>query len=124
MSRILNLVLAVLLSCNIFSCGFYEEKIADKHLHPDTMKIVLYELYLADEMNANRIYKDSTLNRQKENLTYYDQIFNNHRISSKDFFSSLEYYQDHPKLFSMLTDSLNNYAQKIVSKELSAPFKK
>jgi hypothetical protein len=109
---------------HLISCGLYDDYVARKHLHPDTMKIILFEFYLADEINTSRLLNDQSLNRESENLSYYNKILDNHHVSSEKFFSSLNYFMQRPKLFSALTDSLNSYAQKKVAEELSAPYKK
>ncbi|MFN9711065.1 MAG: DUF4296 domain-containing protein [Bacteroidota bacterium] len=123
MSKILSYLFGLLLCLYLTSCGFYEDYMARKHLHPDSMKIILFELYVADEINAGRILKDSSINRKKENLKSYDQIFKNHHISETHFFNSLDYYLKRPKLFSTLTDSLNNHAQRMIGKQLNLPYK-
>ncbi len=101
------------------ACGSDKQQVSKKHIHPDTMKIILYELYLADEINAARLLNDRALDRKKENLAYYNHIFDNHRISHEAFFKSLNYYTEHPDLFVVLTDSLNNYAQKMLTEGIN-----
>ncbi|MFN9114657.1 MAG: DUF4296 domain-containing protein, partial [Bacteroidota bacterium] len=53
--------------------------------------------------------------QKKENLAYYDRIFENHRIDHDKFFKSLNYYMNNHALLGVLTDSLNSYAQKMLS---------
>ena len=99
----------VLLSC----CRNKEKKQDTVILHADTVKVILYELYLADEINTFRFKKDSSLNLQHETMAYYESIFEQHGTSYKEFMKSLNYYSDDPKRFAAITDSLNGYALKM-----------
>lgn len=121
MMRLLKYLSLVIL---LGSCTSDKQKVSKKYLHPDTMKIILYELYLADEVNAARLLNDRTLDRKKENLAYYNRIFEIHQISHERFFKSLNYYMENPELFSVLADSLNNYAQKVLTEGLTDPPKR
>jgi hypothetical protein len=89
------------------------------YLQPEKMKLILFDLYLADALNGEKVAKDFSLDRRVENQQYYRRIFDNYSITYDQFSASFEYYVQRPALFDALTDSLNVYAQKMVSQGLS-----
>jgi hypothetical protein len=100
---------SILLSCTDDKKSYVHSEI----LPSDTVKLVLYELYLADEINASRDEKDTSLQREKETLAYYRKVFEDHRTSYEQFMKSMHYYMEDPKRFNAMTDSLNQYARKM-----------
>jgi hypothetical protein len=90
-----------------------ESKTNSSILLQDSLKIILYELYLADEIINIRHEQDSNLNIQEETIAYSRKVFENHKTNHDQFIKSLNNYIDDPKLLATLTDSLNRYAIKM-----------
>jgi hypothetical protein len=107
-----------LIACCL-SCISENDTVPSRYIQPEKMKKIMYDMYLADELNAMRIEKDIQLDRSLENRQYYQNIFANYGVSREQFLSSLDYYMKHPKLFDVLTDSLNVYSQKMITQGLS-----
>jgi hypothetical protein len=61
------------------------------------------------------------LQLQKENVAYYKKILDNYGVDQKKFFVSMDYYTSHPKVFSELADSLNNYANRMGEIKIQLP---
>jgi hypothetical protein len=90
-----------------------ERAVPSSFIQPEQMKKILYECYVADAYNAERIYRDPALQIQKENVSYYKRILDNYGVDSARFFASMKYYTTHARIFSELTDSLSRYAQQM-----------
>ncbi len=103
------------------ACIGDERDVPSVFIQPQEMKKILYECYVADAYNAERIYRDHTLHMQKENVAYYKKILDNYGVSQKKFFASMDYYNSHPKAFSELADSLNNYAKRMGEIKMHLP---
>jgi hypothetical protein len=108
--HVVNIYAFLFLFC---SCIGDERDVPAKYIQPEQMKKILYEYYVADAYNAERIYRDQSLQLQKENITFYKKILDNYGVDQKRFFESMDYYTSHPKILNELTDSLNNYARRI-----------
>ncbi|MFL5771803.1 MAG: DUF4296 domain-containing protein [Flavisolibacter sp.] len=81
-------------------------------LPPEQMKIVLWDVLRADELADYKLMTDTSLNRIQTYIGYYQEILNIHRISREKFRKSLVYYENHPGLFKVVLDSLQNYADR------------
>jgi len=90
-----------------------------EYIQPEQMKRVLYEMYLADAFNSERLVRERTLNHQTETVNYYQQILRNHGIARDKFFKSLDYYKKHPAVYRELTDSLQQFGQRMIGKNLN-----
>ena len=99
----------------LFACGGNTTQVPSRLLQPDSMKVVLHELFLADALNGERVNRLPGLDRGLENKKYYQRIFELHNIDYEKFNESLQYYLDHPVLFNALTDSLSAYSGRISS---------
>ncbi len=108
-----HLALIIIFPLVLSACIGDERNVPSSYIQQEDMKKILYELYVADAYNAERIYRDQTLQLQSENVTYYKKILGNYGVDQKNFFSSMEYYKAHPKIFQELADSLNNYAKRM-----------
>ena len=74
------------------------------------MKVIVWDMLKADELNTVQQAKDSTLRLQKKNLEYYENIFAYHKISRKTFYKAFSYYEAHPLQMKELLDSIDQYA--------------
>ncbi len=94
---------------------------ADPHLIVlDSMKHIMWDLMQSDELYLRILAKDSTAAKRKINIRLYEEVYALHHIRKGQFDSSLKYYESHPVIFKILTDSLSLYAtrenNKIVEK--------
>jgi hypothetical protein len=81
-----------------------------KAMSVDEMKIIMWDMMKADELNNLQATKDSGFAVKKMNFTYYEQVFKIHDITREEFYNSLKYYEAHPPLMKTLIDSLDQYA--------------
>jgi hypothetical protein len=104
----------------IYACGDTNTtKVPGRLLQPDSMKVLLHELYLADALNNERVARVGGLDHNAENYAYYQRIFELHGTNYEVFKESLDFYLEHPALFNTLTDSLAAYTDRLSS--LSTP---
>lgn len=72
------------------------------------MQQVLWDLMRADQYLGNYVLNnDSSLNKTKESLKYYQQVFAIHKISREKFQQSFAFYREHPALFKAIMDSIS-----------------
>lgn len=120
MNRYMRNMILLLGITGIFSCGdTTTAKVPGSLLQPDSMKVILHELYIADALNNERVARLGGMDHYAENHTYYQRIFELHNTRYEAFKESLDFYLDHPALFNTLTDSLAAYSGRMIS--LNAP---
>jgi hypothetical protein len=56
---------------------------------------------------------DSTLQKDKEKIKWYNRVLAIHQVSEKEFKESFAYYQDHPNLMAVIMDSIARKEEKI-----------
>jgi len=78
----------------------------------NAMKLVMWDMIQADEFAIVYIGKDSSRNLQKETNLLYQKVFALHKIDSKRFFASFEFYKNHPDHYKVLVDSLTAFANR------------
>jgi hypothetical protein len=76
------------------------------------MKLVMWDMTLADEFAAVYIKRDSTKDLQKETNLLYQKVFVLHKTDSAHFFNSFDFYRKHPDNYKILLDSLYAYANR------------
>lgn len=76
----------------------------------DQMKVVMWDMMKADELNNLQATKDTGFAIKKMNFAYYEQVFKLHEISREQFYRSLKYYESHPPQMKILIDSLDLYS--------------
>lgn len=82
-----------------------------KHVLPvNTMKVVVFDMLKADDWYARIIVGDTLMQRVKEDIPLYEQVFAVHKLTKKEFFDSYHYYEAHPVAYKELIDSLESYA--------------
>jgi Domain of unknown function (DUF4296) len=99
-SSILLFGLAVLCSCG------NNDDLPAGVLKPQKMQAVMWDVIRADVFTADFIKKDSSKNAAAENLKLQQQVFAIHKITSKEFYSSYDYYLSHTAEFKILIDSM------------------
>jgi hypothetical protein len=75
-------------------------------LKKDQMQDVLWDIMQADAFTNAFIKKDPSKNAVSENIKLQKQIFLIHGISREDFYTSYNYYKEHPGLMLAVLDSI------------------
>ena len=76
----------------------------------NTMKVVMFDMLKADDWYARILVGDTLMQRVKEDIPLYEQVFAVHKLTKKQFFDSYHYYESHPVAYKELVDSLESYA--------------
>ena len=76
------------------------------------MQKVVWELMKSDDYYIRISLSDSTLKGKHKNIEMYEQIFQLNKITAKDFYATIEYYEKHPILFKELMDSVTSLSKK------------
>ena len=89
------------------ACG--NKKDVPAHIIPrEEMETVLWDLMRADQFLGNYVFnRDSSRDRTRESLLYYDRIFRLHNITRDQFRESFSWYRFHPAIFKDIMDSLS-----------------
>jgi len=87
-------------------------------LVPDKMKVVLYDLMLAEALQDAKpdLYPPG-------HTELRDQVLKSHGLNKKTFQKSLDYYRQHPQIYKQLADSLATYATRLSADILQLPEK-
>ena len=86
---------------------------SNKNILPQQkMKLVMWDIVNADEWIKIAAIKDSTIVLKKENIALYNKIFALHKITKDEFYSSYNYYENHPNEMKILLDSISAYGIK------------
>jgi hypothetical protein len=75
-------------------------------ISPDKMQLIVFDLSKADEFVNNFIIKDTALDRNKEAMKLYQQVFIIHKVTREEFYKSFQYYQSNPDKNKLLFDSI------------------
>ncbi|WP_026770690.1 DUF4296 domain-containing protein [Asinibacterium sp. OR53] len=78
----------------------------------NTMKKVVWDMMKADELFARERLKDSTMQKKREDIRLYEQVFSIHHITREQFYQSYRYYETHPVQFKELLDSVESLSTK------------
>jgi hypothetical protein len=109
-------IIIILLFC-LASCG--TTRSTPKNLIEfDKFKIVVWQLMKADDYYVRKAVLDSTWRLNKTNIDLYKKVFDLNKVTVKDFYGTLEYYEKRPLLFQELMDSVESVSkkEKIISK--------
>ncbi|AHF18040.1 hypothetical protein NIASO_19265 [Niabella soli DSM 19437] len=78
-------------------------------LPQDKMEAVLWDVAKgSDFVNSNIYYKYPQLNRAAVNQEVLNKIFSLHKVTKKEFFNSLDYYQQRPDVYIAMLDSIKS----------------
>jgi len=73
------------------------------------MQAVIWDLMRADQFLADYVLNnDTTLDKTRESLKYYQQIFAIHKINKEEFQHSFSFYVSQPALLKAIMDSISN----------------
>ncbi len=75
-------------------------------LEPNQMEMVVYDLLKVDDYINNFAVKDTSINKKMKRSILYEQVFKLHDTNRKIFYTSYQYYQQHPDIQKTLFDSL------------------
>jgi hypothetical protein len=88
----------------IVACQFSEKGKAPVAF--EKMPRIVWELMQSDGYYSKISFQDSTLKGKRKNVEMYQQIFELNKVTAKDFYSSIDFYEKHPLLFKELMDSV------------------
>ncbi len=89
---------------SLFSCTSVDKE--KQPLSTDKMKLVIWQLMQADEYYTRASLLDSTMRINKKNIQLYQQIFDLNKVSSVQFYNTIDYLEKHPILFKEVMDSV------------------
>ncbi len=78
----------------------------NKLLPISSMKLVLWDILKADEWYTQTSIRDTLHKRLNENFQIYEQVFQIHHVSKKQFYDSYKFFETHPDQFKTLIDSV------------------
>lgn len=90
----------------------------------DTMKVVMFDLLIADEWHNTLAVKDTMIGKMKNNFKMYQTVLDIHKITKGKFDSSFNYYTEHPDQMKILIDSLTAYTTRLKGKATYKEVKK
>lgn len=103
-------IVAIVSFCFIFSCNRSEN---NQYLSSDSMKVIIWEMTCADELTKTLHQQNNQSSEaQITRDTLYQKIFALHKITSKHFFDSYQYYSNKPTIFKAIIDSSLTYGQR------------
>lgn len=114
MKQIISIILILLLS----SCSS-KDSTPKGVLSKQEMKSVLWDVLSAQFMAQQNIRRDTTLNINAETKALAEKVFLIHKITSKDFDKSYNWYTSHPDIMKEMMDSLYNQKQREFNPPLS-----
>lgn len=92
------------------ACTPEDEKVPDKILSIDSMKVIMWDLSQAGAYASFLKEKDTAV--KKFNTAYFAEALQIHHLSKEAFFKSFDFYQKRPLLNKQLFDSVSAYAQR------------
>jgi len=98
-------ILVIIVSFLALACSSTPNNV----LPVNTMKVVMFDMLKADDWYARIIVGDTLMQRVKEDIPLYEQVFAVHKLTKKQFFESYHYYESHPVAYKELIDSLESY---------------
>lgn len=112
---LIPLLIFFLLSCK------GKNKIPSGVLPQKKMQAVLWDVMRADQFLSDYVLnKDSSIDKVKESLKYYEEIFTLHKITKEQFQKSFSFYKEHPILLKAIMDSMS-HAPTVAPTQVVAP---
>jgi len=96
----------------LLSCGDKKDTAKAKVISSGKMQEVLWEVFQADAFTEKFIKIDSSKNAILQNAALQQKIFELHKISKEDFYTSYNYYSSHPELMRTILDSITVKAER------------
>ena len=76
------------------------------------MKVVMWDMLLADNWYAQTAIRDTTAQKNKKYIALYESVFKQDGVTKEQFYKSYNYYQTHTKEMVILLDSLEAYGSR------------
>ena len=98
----------IVIVCLLFifiACGKNHNSI----LPINQMKVVMWDMFNADNWYFQTSLNDSTAQKNKKNVVLYQQVFQQDGTTKEQFYKSYKYYQSHPDEMKTLLDSTEAY---------------
>lgn len=102
-------IFLLLISASLVACSS-KENVPSNVLSDSKMKVVLWDIMRAQFLAQHKAGQDSTINLDAETRTLTEKVFEIHKINSRDFDRSYNWYTAHPDRLQVMLDSL--YTQK------------
>jgi hypothetical protein len=103
----MRIVVGILLFVVAFSaCSTPNNDVPNDIIPLPKMQQMVWDLTRADELVTNFVLIDSSKRKDIETYNMYQQVFAIHKVTKSDFYKSYTYYQQHPKLYKTLLDSV------------------
>lgn len=96
----------------LYSCGDKQQAERGKILSAEKMQIVLWDVLQADAFTQNFVKKDSSKRDTIENAALQRKIFELHKITKEDFYSSYNFYAAQPDVMKKMLDSIAAKAER------------
>lgn len=100
-------LLAIVFGC-VRNNGIPKDIIPQNH-----MRKIIWDLMRADAYVSDFIMEDSTRDKKVESAVLYEKIFAIHSTTQESFKRSMSFYESHPDLLKVITDSLKADEKKV-----------
>lgn len=98
----------ILFLCLIMLSCKQEEKIPSDILPPAKMQALFWDLFRTTNfVTSYRLPTDSSLNKNAEQIKWYNRVLQLHQVTEKQFKQSMDFYKKRPDLFSAIMDSIS-----------------
>ena len=75
---------------------------------PNKMQGILWDMFrVGNFVTSYAIPADTTLQRNKEQIKWYNRVLRLHQVTEAQFKKSMQYYKEHPDLLATIMDSLS-----------------
>lgn len=115
-----KIILCVLSCITIASCAHKHSykngriELSDKKMSDILVDILLMESYINEKMQGTSVDSLTVIKK-----SFYPAILKKHHTDSISFYSTFNYYQTHPKEFSLILNRVDSSLNKIVPKDTS-----
>jgi len=99
-----QLMLLICFSAFMNACN--NKNSSGKILDKTQMQSVLTDIIKAESFSDVYIRKDTHTDVEKENAVLQKEIFAIHHITKEDFYTSYDYYKNHPEIMQVILDSI------------------
>lgn len=93
----------------LLACTTNKEK---TRLSTDKMKVIIWQLMQVDEYFTRASLIDSSMKLKHKNIQFYQQVFDLNKVSSQQFYTTIDYLQKHPIEFKVVMDSVTAFSKR------------
>lgn len=99
--------LFVLLLVFVLACSS-KNAVPSNIIPPNKMQGILWDMFkVGNFVTSYQLPADTTLQRNKEQIKWYNRVLHIHQVTEAQFKSSMQYYKDHPAILAIIMDSLS-----------------